>query len=112
MEVRYIFKYPCARAYYDTLHASNTPEEMHELLVVGLESDLGMVKIEPDHPTFGVDSLLARLGEQCTSNWDVPPSRSNILRRLGVVGYTRAASVDPTAAQVLLLFSRRLSQLW
>lgn len=44
--------------------SSNSIEEMHELLVAGLElPNLGMVKIELNHPILNVDSLIAKLNE-------------------------------------------------
>lgn len=46
-EVRTIYKYPHAREFYDTLQCSHSVEEMHDVLVVGLEfPDLGLVKID------------------------------------------------------------------
>lgn len=48
---------------------------MGEILVVGIEfSDLGMVKIEAEHPIPGFNNLVARLDERCPSNWDIPAS--------------------------------------
>lgn len=55
---------------------------MHELLAVGIEfPDLGMAKIELDHPVLGVDSLNTRLNEWCSSKRDIPLLLSNISRR-------------------------------
>lgn len=44
-------------------------KEMHAVLAVVVEfPDLRMIKIEPDHPVSGVDSLIVRLNEQHSSN--------------------------------------------
>lgn len=60
---------------------SHSVDELRELLIVGLEFlDLGLVKIEADHPVIGVDRLLTRLEEQRPSNWDVPTSLDPIYR--------------------------------
>lgn len=45
VEVRSIYKFPRARASYDTLRSSYSLKGVHELLGTGLEfTDLGMVK--------------------------------------------------------------------
>lgn len=57
------------------LESPHSVKEMQELLAVGLEfPDLGMVKIEPDHPFPSVYSLISRLNERYLNNWDVPQS--------------------------------------
>lgn len=56
---------------------------MHELLLVGLEfPNLGMVKIEQDHPIPYVDNLVARLNERLSSNWHVPPSPEQYIEEI------------------------------
>lgn len=89
---------------------------MHELLAVGVEfPDLGMVKIEPDHPAPDVDSLIARLNDRHSSNWDVPHLRQYIEEN-EVADYIRTTSIDPTTAAGVVpsrrWMSHRLQSEW
>lgn len=60
--MRYIYKFPGTRAFYETLRSFDSIEEMHELLDAGLEFlVLRVVKIEPVYLVPGVNGLLARL---------------------------------------------------
>lgn len=45
--------------------------------------DIGLVKIEADHPILDFDSLLARLEEQRPSNWDIPASLEQFKEEIG-----------------------------
>lgn len=51
LEKRMPYKYPRARKIFTDLVATHSMEEIRELLVVGIEfPDLGIVKIEAEHP--------------------------------------------------------------
>lgn len=59
---RMVYKYPRAWKFL----------AIQELMVVGLEyPDLGIVKIEAEHPVLGLDNLVSRLDERRPSNWDI-----------------------------------------
>lgn len=95
--VRTAYKYPRARKFFESLQSSHSVKEMHELMTVGVEfSDLGMVKIEADHPIPGVDTLIARLNQWLLSNWDVHQSPEQYIEVIGATNYIRPASMDPT----------------
>lgn len=51
------------------LATTHSAEEVQELLVAGVEFfDLGMVKIEDEHPVLGLERLVASLEERCATS--------------------------------------------
>lgn len=49
------FKYPKARMFLEDLAAAHSAVEVQDLLTVGMNfPDLGMVKIEPEHPVLAL----------------------------------------------------------
>lgn len=93
--VKKIYKWS-PQVFYD-MSSSHTVEDLCGLLVAGLEFlDLGIEKIEADHPVHGFDILLARLEERRPSNWDVLASLKQYIEAIEPANYLLAASVDPT----------------
>lgn len=75
-----IYKCHLACKFFNDMSSSHTIEELHELLVMGLEfPDLGIVKRKANHPVHGFDSLLARLEERWPRNCDVSASHEQYI---------------------------------
>lgn len=69
-----VYYYHRAREFFDNLSSMHTAEEMHELLVVGVDFlDLGMVTVEAEHLVPGLDNLLTRLEERARAIGTFPP---------------------------------------
>lgn len=52
-----VYKYTQYRKVFDSLSSSHVVEQIHKLLVVAVEfSDLGLVKIEAEHPVPSFDN--------------------------------------------------------
>lgn len=77
-----VYKYPHARKFFANLASTHSAEEMQGLLVAGVEfPELGIVKIEAEHPPPGLDNFVARLDERLPSNWDILCLLNNTSRR-------------------------------
>lgn len=69
------YEYPRASKFSHDMSTSYSIEELRELLVTKVEfPDLELVKIEAHHIVPGVDSFLAWLEDQRSSNSNVPAS--------------------------------------
>lgn len=86
----------CAREFYNTLQSSHYVKEMHELVAVHLEfSELGMVKIEFDHPILGIDTFIARLNELRRATGPFPPSPKQHIEEIEAIDFVKIISMYP-----------------
>lgn len=87
---------------------------MQELLVIGVEfSDLGMVKIEVEHPVPDLDNLLGRLDEQRPSNWEIPAFPGQYMEEIGLADYVQATLMDPAVeVAVVHIWEHTYLQCW
>lgn len=66
-------------------------------------SRFGNGEIEANHLVPVVDSLIARLNERRSSNWDAPPSPDQYTKEFGAVDYISVAPMDSTTAVGVVL---------
>lgn len=92
------YKYPQARRFIADLMTTHTPEELQDLLADGLEfPELGMVKIEVEHPVPGLDQLHATLEARRSTRFDLSASaEEEYVEEIDLDTFSRAMLMRPT----------------
>lgn len=94
---RMAYKYRHAWKSFANLASTHSVWEVQKILIAGTRFlDLGMVKVEDEHPVPGLDRLVASLEERLPTNWDIPESSEQFIEEIGLVDYIQAMLVGPT----------------
>lgn len=76
---------------------THVPKELQDPLIVGIDfPDLGMYKIEADHPMPSLNNLIVILEERYSSRFDVPVSlKQEYVEEITIAEYIQSILIAP-----------------